>query len=95
MENVITSRSTFKVLHIQWTSGKRELNGSAEKDRFKKSKQTKSMQKRLKKHQAQAAKMHATGNSTVLTNELNANLANWEKYAAEWNAVKKNKANST
>ena len=53
------------------------------------------MQKRLKKHQAQAAKMHGTGNSTVLTNELNANLANWEKYAAEWNAVKKNKANST
>ena len=78
-----------------WTSGKRELNGSAEKDRVKKSKQTKSMQKRLKKYQAQAAKMHGTGKSTVLTNELNANLANWEKYAAEWNAVKKNKANST
>jgi hypothetical protein len=77
------------------TSGKRELNGSAEKDRVKKSAQTKSMQKRLKKHQAQAAKVHGTGNSTVLTNELNANLANWEKYAAEWNAVKKNKANST
>ena len=40
--------------------------------------------------------MHATGNSTVLTNELNANLANWEKYAAyvQWNAVKKNKANN-
>ena len=76
-------------------SGKRELNGSAEKDRVKKSKQTESMQKRLKKYQAQAVKMHATGNSTVLTNELNANLANWEKYAAEWNAVKKNKANST
>ena len=56
---------------------------------------TKSMQKRLKKYQAQAAKMHATGNSTVLTNELNANLANWEKYATEWNAMKKNKANST
>ena len=53
------------------------------------------MQKRLKKYQAQAAKMHGTGKSTVLTNELNANLANWEKYAAEWNAVKKNKANST
>ena len=35
----------------------------------------------------------ATGNSTVLMNELNATLANWEKYAAEWNAVKKNKAN--
>ena len=77
------------------TSGKRELNGSAEKDIVKKGKQTKSMQKRLKKYQAQAVKMHATGNSTVLTNELNANLANWEKYAAEWNAVKKNKANST
>ena len=33
--------------------------------------------------------MHATGISTVLANELNANLANWEKYAAEWNAVKR------
>ena len=39
------------------------------------------------KYKAQAVKMHAT--SIVLTNELNANLA------AEWNAVKKNKANST
>ena len=77
------------------TSGKRELNDSAEKDRVKKSKQTTSMQKRLKKYQAQTAKMHGTGNSTVLTNEMNANLTNWEKYAAEWNAVKKNKANST
>ena len=82
MENFITSRSTFKVLHIQWTSGERELNGPAEKDRVNKSKQTKSMQKRSKKHQAQAVKMHATGNSTVLTNELNANLAIWEKYVA-------------
>jgi hypothetical protein len=34
--------------------------------------------------------MHATGSSTALTNELNAILANWEKYATEWNAVKKN-----
>ena len=40
------------LMHIQWTSGERELNGPAEKDRVKKSKQTKSMQKRLKKHQA-------------------------------------------
>ena len=77
------------------TAGKRELNGSAKKDRVKKGKQTKSLQKRLDKYKAQAAKMHATGNSTVLTNELNANLANWEKYAAEWNVVKRNQANST
>ena len=47
------------------------------------------MPKGLKKHQAQAIKMHATGNSTVLTNKLNANLANREKYTAEWNAMKK------
>ena len=77
------------------TAGKRELNGSTKKDRVKKGKQTKSLQKRLDKYQAQTAKMHATGSSTVLTNELNANLANWEKYAAEWNVVKRNQANST
>ena len=67
----------------------------SQRDRVKKGKQTESLQKQLDKYKAQAAKMHATGNSNVLTNGLNANLANWEKYAAEWNAVKKNKANST
>ena len=59
------------------TAGKCELNGSAY--RVKKGKQTKSLQKRLDKYKlkAQAAKMHATG-LIALTNELNANLANWE-----------------
>ena len=73
------------------TAGKRELNGSAKRDRVKKCKQTKSLRKlkRLGKHKAQAVTMHATGSSTLLTNELNVNLANWEKHAAEWNAVKK------
>ena len=36
--------------------------------------------------------MRAIGNSTVLTNALNANFADWEKYAAEWNVVKENRA---
>ena len=38
--------------------------------------------------------MRAIWNSTVLTNALNANFADWEKYAAEWNIVKENRANS-
>ena len=35
------------------------------------------------------------GSPTSLLDELNANLANWENHAAEWDAVKKNKANNT